>query len=98
MMRPRVLMLSFLTIILAITSCSRDEISTKPQAESQPSVLIQKRGEIMYRPNKKADYQSATLNMELYPDYWLQQKLGGPSKVRCAKDNPLDRDIYKLVA
>ena len=96
---PYLVPMLILTMMATVTACeNREEQITESSDNSQPSILIQKRGELMYRPNERADYQPSSLNMELYPDNWLQQKLGGPSKIRCAKDNPTSQDIYKLVS
>lgn len=99
-MRHRVLMLSFLTMILTIAACrSRsDNQPATPKDEYQPTVLIGIQGNLLFRPNSQAQYSSASNNMELYPGYWLWQKLGGPSKVRCAKESPASQEIYKLVS
>ena len=96
---PYLVPMLILTMMATVTACeNREEQTIESSDNSQPSILIQKRGELMYRPNERADYQPSSLNMELYPDNWLQQKLGGPSKIRCAKDNPTSQDIYKLVS
>ena len=103
-MRYRVLMLlSFLAIILTIPACKdkNSNSSNTSQAEDQPSLLIRiqnKSGDLLYKPNSQSKYVPASENMELYPDYWLQQSAGGGSKIRCAKDSPLSQDVYKLVA
>ena len=99
-MRHRVLRSVFLAMILTIKACvnSDEKISTISPDKYQPSVLIQKRGELMYRPNNKSNYQPTSLNMELYPDYWLWQKTGAASKIRCAKKISNQQEIYKLIS
>ncbi|MDJ0747093.1 MAG: tetratricopeptide repeat protein [Xenococcaceae cyanobacterium MO_167.B27] len=70
-------------------------------AAYQPSVLIRIQndyGDLLYKSNNQSEYVRASEDMELYPDYWLQQSAGGASKIRCAKDSPLSQDVYKLVA
>ena len=103
-MRYRVLMLlSFLAMILTTPACkdTNNNSSNTSQAEYQPSLLIRiqnKSGDLLYKPNSQSKYVPASENMELYPDYWLQQSAGGGSKIRCAKDSPLSQDVYKIVA
>ena len=99
-MRHRQLVLSFLAMIFTIAACKNG--GYKPDVESQdeyqPTILIQKQGELMYRADSESEYNLASDNMELYPSYWLRQKQGGPSKIRCAKESPISQDIYKLVS
>ncbi len=102
-MRHRLLMLNFWAMILMLAACRSpgDKQSTTSQDDYQPSVLIRIKndyGDLLFRPNNQSEYVPASENMELYPGYWLQQKLGGPSKIRCAKESPMSQDIYKLVS
>ena len=50
-----------LTMMATVTACkNREEQTIESNDNSQPSILIQKRGELMYRPNERADYQPSS--------------------------------------
>ena len=87
-------------MILIVAACKNggDKPPVASQDEYQPTILIKKQGELMYKSDSESEYNLASDNMELYPSYWLLQKQGGPSKIRCAKESPKSQDIYKLVS